>query len=46
MAGLYLAVMHSGMTLAPAVGLFASGELLKGEEEPLLAPYRLARFRR
>lgn len=42
--GLYLAVMHSGITLAPAVGLFATAELLGGEPEPLLAPYRLARF--
>lgn len=42
--GLYLAVMHSGITLAPAVGLFAAAELLGGEPEPLLAPYRPARF--
>jgi glycine/D-amino acid oxidase-like deaminating enzyme len=43
-AGLYLAVMHSGVTLAPAIGLFAAGELLDGASEPLLAPYRLSRF--
>jgi glycine/D-amino acid oxidase-like deaminating enzyme len=43
-AGLYLAVTHSGITLAPAIGLFAAEELLDGRQEPLLAPYRLARF--
>jgi glycine/D-amino acid oxidase-like deaminating enzyme len=42
--GLYLAVTHSGITLAPAIGEFAARELLDGVSEPLLAPYRLARF--
>lgn len=42
--GLYIAVMHSGITLAPAVGLFASREILDGERDPLLAPYGLSRF--
>jgi glycine/D-amino acid oxidase-like deaminating enzyme len=42
--GLYLAVTHSGVTLAPALGLFAAREILDGEREPLLAPYRLSRF--
>ena len=37
--GLYLAVTHSGVTLAPAVGLFAAQELLHGVRHPLLAPY-------
>ncbi len=37
--GLYAAVTHSGVTLAPAIGLFASAELLDGERDPLLAPY-------
>ncbi|WP_119421913.1 NAD(P)/FAD-dependent oxidoreductase [Desertibaculum subflavum] len=37
--GLYLAVMHSGITLAPAVGRFAAAELLTGHRDPLLAPY-------
>jgi glycine/D-amino acid oxidase-like deaminating enzyme len=44
LAGLYLAVTHSGVTLAPAIGLFATEELLADRQEPLLAPYRLARF--
>ncbi len=40
----YLAAMHSGITLAPAVGQLAAIELLDGVEVDLLAPYRLARF--
>ncbi|MEX2647978.1 MAG: FAD-binding oxidoreductase [Alphaproteobacteria bacterium] len=42
--GLYVAVMHSGITLAPAVGLFAAEELLIDRRDPLLAPYGPARF--
>lgn len=44
MDGLYITVMHSGITLAPAVGLFATREILDGERDPLLAPYGLSRF--
>lgn len=43
-AGLYLAVMHSGITLAPAVGLFAVEEILADRRDPLLAPYGASRF--
>jgi len=42
--GLYVAVMHSGITLAPAIGLFATREILEGKRDPLLAPYGLERF--
>ncbi|AZO20241.1 FAD-binding oxidoreductase [Mesorhizobium sp. M1E.F.Ca.ET.045.02.1.1] len=42
--GLYLAVTHSGITLAPAIGLFAAREILDGERDALLAPYALSRF--
>ncbi|MDX8466416.1 FAD-binding oxidoreductase [Mesorhizobium sp. VK23B] len=42
--GLYIAVTHSGITLAPAVGLFAAREILDGERDALLAPYTLSRF--
>lgn len=42
--GVYLAVTHSGVTLAPAIGRFAAEEILAGPAEPLLAPYRLSRF--
>ena len=38
-AGLYLAVTHSGITLAPALGLFAAQELLQGPRDALLAPF-------
>lgn len=44
--GLYIAVMHSGITLAPAVGLFAAREILEGERDVLLTPYGLERFAR
>ena len=37
--GLYLAVTHSGVTLAPALGLFAAQELLAGTRDPLLATF-------
>ena len=37
--GLYAAVTHSGVTLAPAIGRFAAEEILDGRRDPLLAPY-------
>jgi glycine/D-amino acid oxidase-like deaminating enzyme len=42
--GLYLAAMHSGITLAPAVGRFAAMEILNDARVALLEPYRPARF--
>lgn len=42
--GLYLAVMHSGVTLAPAIGLFAAEEIVQGRRDPLLARYGPERF--
>jgi glycine/D-amino acid oxidase-like deaminating enzyme len=42
--GLYLAVMHSGATLAALAGELAAREMLGGRDEPLLAPYRPGRF--
>jgi glycine/D-amino acid oxidase-like deaminating enzyme len=42
--GLYLATMHSGITLAPAVGRFATMEMLDGLRVELLEPYRPERF--
>jgi len=41
---LYVAVTHSGITLAPAVGLFAAREILNGGRDALLASYALSRF--
>jgi glycine/D-amino acid oxidase-like deaminating enzyme len=40
----YLAAMHSGITLAPAVGQLAAIELLDDVEVDVLEPYRLGRF--
>jgi glycine/D-amino acid oxidase-like deaminating enzyme len=42
--GLYLATMHSGVTLAAAVGRFAAMEILDGARIELLEPYRAERF--
>jgi glycine/D-amino acid oxidase-like deaminating enzyme len=42
--GLYLAVMHSGVTLAPLVGLSAAAEIVDGSDDQTLEPFRLARF--
>lgn len=37
--GLYTIVTHSGITLAPALGLFAAAELLSGTRDALLSPF-------
>lgn len=42
--GLYIASMHSGITLAPIIGQLVAGELGGGEPDPLLAPFRPTRF--
>ena len=42
-AGLYIAVMHSGVTLAPLVGKLAAGEISSGAVEESLLPYRPGR---
>jgi glycine/D-amino acid oxidase-like deaminating enzyme len=42
--GLYIATMHSGVTLAPAVGRFAAMEILDGVRVEMLEPYRPERF--
>ena len=42
--GLYLAVMHSGVTLAAIMGEMIAAELTNGGPQALLAPYRPARF--
>jgi glycine/D-amino acid oxidase-like deaminating enzyme len=41
---LYVAATHSGVTLAPIIGELAPIEILDGALQPLLAPYRPARF--
>ena len=42
--GLYLAVMHSGITLAPLVGRLSAEEIVSGHVLDALEPYRLDRF--
>lgn len=42
--GLYVAVLHSAVTLAPAVGRLVARELVDGAAEPMLAGCRLDRF--
>jgi glycine/D-amino acid oxidase-like deaminating enzyme len=41
---LYIAAMHSGVTLAPLVGQLASIEILDGARVSALEPYRPSRF--
>jgi glycine/D-amino acid oxidase-like deaminating enzyme len=42
---LYIALMHSGVTLAPLVGELATLEIAEGARVEMLAPYRPGRFR-
>ena len=41
---LYVAALHSGVTLAPLVGRHAATEILDGVAIDVLEPYRLSRF--
>lgn len=43
-SGVYVVVTHSGMTLGPLLGELVAGELLDGQPDPRLAPYRAARY--
>ena len=42
-SNLYVAVMHSGATLAPLIGKLVAQEITSGQEVEVLAPYRLER---
>jgi glycine/D-amino acid oxidase-like deaminating enzyme len=42
--GYYEAVTHSGVTLGPLVGSLLAREILTGEVDPLIAPFRPDRF--
>lgn len=42
--GLYIAVMHSGATLAPAIGQMVAREIVEGDRDPLLGPFGVDRF--
>jgi glycine/D-amino acid oxidase-like deaminating enzyme len=43
-AGLYIAVTHSGIILALAIGHFVADELLMGVRDDLIKPYGLDRI--
>jgi len=42
--GYYEAVTHSGVTLGPLIGRLLAREILTGEVDPLIAPFRPDRF--
>jgi glycine/D-amino acid oxidase-like deaminating enzyme len=44
MPGVYLAVTHSGVTLAPIIGLLGAAEIADETDDMSLKPFRLARF--
>ncbi len=44
LAGLSLAVMHSGVTLAPLIAELLTAEITEGTASPLLAEFRPSRF--
>ncbi len=44
-AGLYVAVTHSGVTLGPLLAQLLAEEIVSANVSPLLTPYRPARFR-
>ncbi len=43
-SGFYVAVTHSGVTLAPLIGELVAQEVTTGHPNPLLAEYRIDRF--
>lgn len=43
--GLYIATMHSGVTLAPIVARFVADEILDDRRDPLLEPFGIDRFK-
>jgi glycine/D-amino acid oxidase-like deaminating enzyme len=43
-SGFYVAVTHSGVTLAPLIGQLVAQEVTTGQPSPLLAEYRIERF--
>jgi glycine/D-amino acid oxidase-like deaminating enzyme len=42
--GLYVAVTHSGITLAPAIGSMVAEEIMTGRRHPLFEPFGLGRL--
>jgi len=44
LSGLYMAVMHSGITLAPLIGQLVTQEIIEGQLSDLLVDFRPERF--
>jgi glycine/D-amino acid oxidase-like deaminating enzyme len=42
--GAYVAVMHSGVTNAPAIGAYVAEDVLGDRQNALIAPYGTERF--
>jgi glycine/D-amino acid oxidase-like deaminating enzyme len=42
--GYYEAVTHSGVTLGPVLGRTLAAEIVRGDVDPLVAPFRASRF--
>ena len=40
----FVAIMHSGVTLAPLIGQLLASEMLKTSKNSLLEPFRPSRF--
>jgi glycine/D-amino acid oxidase-like deaminating enzyme len=45
LGGVYVAVMHSGITLAPLVGKLVAQEIIEGQASDLLTDFRPTRFK-
>jgi glycine/D-amino acid oxidase-like deaminating enzyme len=43
--GYYEAVTHSGITLGPIVGRMLAAEIIHGDIDPLVSPFRASRLR-
>ena len=42
--GVFVAVMHSGVTLGPLIGQLLAKEILQGRSSPLMSSFRASRF--
>jgi glycine/D-amino acid oxidase-like deaminating enzyme len=42
--GVFVAVMHSGVTLGPLIGQLLANEILQGRSSPLMSSFRASRF--
>jgi glycine/D-amino acid oxidase-like deaminating enzyme len=42
--GIFVAVMHSGVTLGPLIGQLLAEEILQAKSSPLLSQFRATRY--